>query len=184
MNTKRIVITGGPGTGKSSVLREFSRKGYTCFPEISRQVTLQAQKQGIDQLFLTDPLLFSEKLLEGRRQQFIKAGEQDTEKVLIDRGVHDVLAYMDYAGNPYPPYFTEVCKSCRYDLIFVLPPWKDIYISDNERYESFQQAEAIHRFIKSTYIAYGYELIEVPIGPVPFRVDFMLGFDSAQPPGN
>lgn len=174
MNTKKIVITGGPGTGKSSVLQEFSRRGYISFPEISRQVTLEAQKQGTDQLFLTDPLLFSKRLLEGRKRQYIEAEKQDTDKVIIDRGVHDVLAYMDYAKTPYPPHFTEICESCRYDAIFVLPPWKDIYVSDNERYENFQQAEAIHHFIKSTYIAYGYELTEVPIGPVSARVDFML----------
>ncbi|UGU15826.1 ATP-binding protein [Sinomicrobium kalidii] len=174
MNTKKIVITGGPGTGKSSVLQEFSRRGYTCFPEISRQVTLEAQQQGISQLFLTDPLLFSKKLLEGREKQFLDAEKRDAERVFIDRGVHDVLAYMDYAGNPFPPYFTEVCEKCRYDAVFVMPPWKDIYVSDNERYEDFQQATAIYRFIKSTYIAYGYELVEVPTGSIPLRADFIL----------
>ncbi|MBC9796245.1 AAA family ATPase [Sinomicrobium weinanense] len=176
MNTKKIVITGGPGTGKSSVLQELSLRGDTCFPEISRQVTLEAQKQGIAQLFLTDPLLFSKKLLESRRQQYAGAEKEKAGRVFIDRGVHDVLAYMDYAGTSYPPDFTEICKHCRYDVIFVLPPWEDIYVSDNERYENFQQAEVIHHFIKSTYIAYGYELVEVPIGPVSARVDFMLKY--------
>ena len=64
LNTKKIVITGGPGTGKSSLINELIKRGYTCLEEISRQVTLDAKKQGIDQLFLTNPLLFSELLFK------------------------------------------------------------------------------------------------------------------------
>ena len=52
---QKIVIIGGPGTGKSSILREFIKQGYECMPEISREVTLKAQKEGIDQLFLDQP---------------------------------------------------------------------------------------------------------------------------------
>ena len=67
-----IVIIGGPGTGKSTLIEGLIDKGYCCFPEISRQVTLEAKKQGIEQLFLENPLLFSELLLEGRIDQFKK----------------------------------------------------------------------------------------------------------------
>ena len=35
----------------------------SCMEEISRQVTLEAQEKGIEQLFLEDPLMFSEQLL-------------------------------------------------------------------------------------------------------------------------
>ena len=73
LSTKKIVITGGPGTGKSTLVNELIRRGYTCLEEISRQVTLDAKKHGIDQLFLTQPLLFSKLLLKGRQKQFIDA---------------------------------------------------------------------------------------------------------------
>ena len=55
---KRIAIIGGPGTGKSTIIATLEKKGYDCMHEISRAVTLQAQSEGIDQLFLTDPILF------------------------------------------------------------------------------------------------------------------------------
>ncbi|MEO6346815.1 MAG: AAA family ATPase, partial [Aquaticitalea sp.] len=70
MHTKKIVITGGPGTGKSSIINELKARGHVCFDEISRQVTLEAREKGIEQLFLTEPLLFSELLLKGRLKQF------------------------------------------------------------------------------------------------------------------
>jgi len=58
------VITGGPGSGKTTLVKELEAKGFACLHEISRQIILEAQQQGIDQLFLEDPLLFSRKLLE------------------------------------------------------------------------------------------------------------------------
>ena len=59
---KKIVITGGPGTGKSSLINELINQNYFCMPEISRRVTLDARKNGIEQLFLKKPLLFSQLL--------------------------------------------------------------------------------------------------------------------------
>ncbi|WP_452598150.1 AAA family ATPase, partial [Pontimicrobium sp. MEBiC01747] len=87
MNTKKIVITGGPGTGKSSIINELIKRGYTCFEEVSRQITLEARKDGIEQLFLTKPLLFSELLLKSRQQQFIDANKNNSEFVFLDRGI-------------------------------------------------------------------------------------------------
>lgn len=174
MKTKKIVLTGGPGTGKSSIIRQLEKKGYECLHEISRQVTLEAQKQGISQLFLERPLLFSEKLLEGRRIQFKEADMLGTDKVFIDRGLPDVLAYMNYFKSEYPEYFSEICKSHCYDKVFILPPWEEIYQCDNERYESYRDAQTISKFLFQTYKSFGYSTIEVPKVPIAERVEFIL----------
>ena len=174
MSTKKIVITGGPGTGKSTLVNELIKRGYTCLEEISRQVILNAKKEGIDQLFLTNPLLFSELLLKGREKQFSDADIYKNETVFFDRGVHDVLAYMDFIGDNYPDNFTETCKNSKYDLVFILKPWETIYTSDNERYESFEQALKIHNHLVNTYKSYNYNLIDVPFGTVKERTDFIL----------
>ncbi|WP_460218525.1 AAA family ATPase [Psychroserpens sp. MEBiC05023] len=175
MNTRKIVITGGPGTGKSSIINELISRGYHCFEEVSRQVTLEARKDGIDQLFLTKPLLFSELLLKARTQQFNDALIAQDPLVFLDRGVPDVLAYMDYVKSDYPDSFTEVCKKHRYDQVFVLAPWQDIFVSDSERYENFDQAVEIHHALLNTYQRFGYELIDVPFGSIESRADFILG---------
>jgi predicted ATPase len=169
-----IVITGGPGTGKSTIIDKLVERGYSCYPEISREVTLEAKKQGIDQLFLTEPLLFSQMLLDGRLKQYQNAIQEENFPVFIDRGVPDVLAYMDFIGDEYPEHFDAHCHETRYHSVFVLPPWEEIYVSDEARYENFEQAKIIYEHLKLTYKKYGYELIEVPCGTVEERIDFIF----------
>lgn len=173
MSTKKIVITGGPGTGKTTIVQSLKDEGYACLPEISRQVILEARASGIEQLFLENPLLFSEKLLEGRERQYIEAKNHSDEIVFIDRGIPDIIAYMDYMDEPSPYSFEKACKECTYDLVFLLPPWEEIYIPDNERYENFEQAVNIHDFLEKTYKRFGYETIEVPTGKIDHRTNFI-----------
>lgn len=171
---QKIVFIGGPGTGKSSVLRYLKRRGYKCMPEVSREVTREAQEQGIDQLFLTDPLLFSYKLLEGREKQYINADNSSKEIVFFDRGIPSVHAYLQYFNTEVPEVFLQKSEKYRYTKIFQFLPWKDIYKSDNERYETFEQAEKISMFLNKAYSDLGYEIINVPFDSVRNRCFFIL----------
>lgn len=173
MKTKRIVISGGPGSGKTTLIAHLEDEGYTCMHEISRTVIQEAQKEGIDQLFLTNPILFSQKLLEGRLQQFIEASEYDAPFIFYDRGMPDVTAYMDFVDSHYPENFSETCSINRYDIIFLLPPWEEIYTQDNERYESYEQAEKVYHFLLKAYQGYNYAVIEVPVGTVDERITYI-----------
>ncbi len=174
MKKELIVITGGPGTGKTTLIDALIAQGYACYPEISRQITLEAKKQDIEQLFLEKPLLFSELLLEGRKKQHQQAINNPSEIVFMDRGIPDILAYMHYIGDSYPAFFDHACKDHLYSKIFVLPPWEEIYESDEARYENFEQAKLIFDHLLETYQKYGYELIEVPCGTVEERIQYIL----------
>lgn len=170
----KVVITGGPGTGKTTIINELEKIGYACMHEISRHVTKMARKNGIEQLFLKDPLLFSKMLLEGRVSQYQEALLKKVEFVFFDRGIPDVHAYMNYMGIKYPKIYLNQSKIHAYNFIFLMPPWEEIYITDNERYENFEQALAIHNHLKNAYESLGYKTIEVPIGSVIQRIDFIL----------
>ncbi len=174
MQTQKIVFTGGPGTGKSSTLNALHKQGFHCLKEISRQIITDAQAKGITQLFLKDPLLFSQKLLESRINQY-KDAVKTTEKVcFFDRGIPEISAYMEYKNEFIPEEFIEANKKHPYDLIFIFPIWNDIYKSDNERYESLSEAIEIDKFIRKVYQDLGYQLIEVPKASVDQRAEFIL----------
>jgi len=174
MDKEIVVLIGGPGTGKTTIIEGLTARGYCCYPEVSREVTMEAKKQGIEQLFLENPLLFSELLLEGRKKQYQNASQEPHPVVFLDRGIPDVLAYMHYIGDSYPAHFDSCCKEHIYTKIFILPPWKEIYVSDAERYENYEQAKLIYNHLKETYEHYGYQLIEVPKGDLDQRINFIL----------
>lgn len=171
---QKIVLIGGPGTGKSSILKELVKRKHTCMPEISRAVTLQAQKEGIEQLFLTKPLLFSELLLAGREQQFLDAEKSEASLVFFDRGIPDVHAYLNYLETDYPPIFQEKSTLYKYAKVFMLAPWEAIFETDNERYESFEQAVTIDLFLRTAYQEIGYTIIDVPFGTIEERTNYIL----------
>ena len=171
---KKIVFAGGRATGKTTLIQTLELRGYACAQEGSRQVTLEARENGITQLFVSDPLLFSEKLLEGRVNQFKEAHKNKASLVFLDRGIPEVLAYLDRGNTPYPNHFTKACEDNQYDRVFIFPPWEEIYTSDNERYEDYQEALKIYPFLKAAYDRFGYESIILPKDTVENRISFVL----------
>lgn len=168
-----IVITGGPGSGKTTLINALKQKQLTCFDEVSREITENARHLGIDQLFLEQPLLFSELLLEARKKQFEKASKMN-DLVFLDRGLPDILAYMHFIGDAYPTAFKTTCENYKYDKVFILTPWREIYVQDEHRYENFEQAELIFKYLIETYKAYNYNIVEVPKGTIEERIAFIF----------
>ena len=174
---KRIVITGGPSTGKTAIIKNLESMGYFCFPEVSRAIILEYQEKGIPQLFIFDPEGFSDLILEGRERDFNNiTSELKTQNQLYfyDRGIPDVPAYMRFKNESIPTRYANSSQNHRYDLVFVLPPWEAIYTQDNERYETYEQAVRIYEHLIATYKSYGYDFILVPTGSIKDRVDFIL----------
>lgn len=173
MKHKRIVISGGPSSGKTTIINELEKDGHYCFHEISRELIKQAQAQGIDQPFLSNPEQFNIDLLKARIEQFNKASTLKVDS-FYDRGVHDIVGYMYYGKQEIPNLFKEACNKSNYDIVFLLPPWNDIHVLDNERYETFEQAKEVYTCLHKAYADYGYQVIEVPLGSVIERKKFIL----------
>ena len=55
-----------------------------------------------------------------------------------------------------------------------MPPWEEIYTSDNERYETYEQSLDIYFHIKKAYVELGYQITEVPHGSIAERTEFIL----------
>lgn len=172
--TAGILLIGGPSTGKSTTIHQLENMGYHCLPEISREVTIEAKKQGIDQLFITEPLLFSEKLLEGRINQHQQASANLPEITFIDRGIPDVLAYLKFSVSEIPDQFISASSIYRYEKVFFFPLWDEIYEQDSERYESLKEAKKIEQQLLTTYQELGYTIIEVPKDSVEKRCQFII----------
>lgn len=181
LRPKKIVITGGPGTGKSSVIHTLESSGYYCFHEIIRTMTLEAkEKRQEDEhvsnplLFADDPMEFNRQLLQARLEHYKQGLKLKRPLVFFDRGIPDVLAYMEHFGQDYERYFLETAREHRYDQVFLLPPWEEIYVQDNERLETFEEAVAIHHALMKTYEDLGYQPEVIPEGSIEERAEQIL----------
>lgn len=175
----RTVITGGPGTGKTALILELERRGYFCFHEIIREMTLKAKQKENQALvnplaFVKDPLSFNRMLLQERIKQFEDASQLQVSPLFYDRGIPDILAYMDYFGQDYDGEFTQPCHSLRYNLVILLPPWEAIYSQDNERLENFEEACEIHKCLEKVYREFGYQVEALNPGSIEERVSNVL----------
>ncbi|MFK7812275.1 MAG: AAA family ATPase [Maribacter sp.] len=181
MNTKRIVITGGPSTGKTAVIEILEQKGYQCLEEVIRAMTLAEKEAENDVVFksnpivsVSDPMAFNQMILDARIDQYNSTLESSDELIFFDRGIPDVLAYMDCFQQEYEQSFTDACASHRYDLVFLMPPWKEIHVVDNERFESFDESLRIHKCLANSYSKLGYNVQIVPKDTILNRVNFIL----------
>ncbi len=178
MEVRKIVITGGPSTGKTALIEYLEKNGHTCYHEIIRTMTLEAKKEidpkslGSNPLaFVKDPQRFNQKLLEGRTQQFLDAQKKRNTPIFFDRGIPDVLAYMDFFKQPYPPAYEKTCITYKYDRVIILPPWREIFISDGERMESYEEAVVLYDHLRETYTRLGYDLVSLPKGSLEERMN-------------
>jgi len=186
LRQKKIVITGGPSTGKTSVINALEAKAYTCLHEVIRLMTAAAKDKDAELAFKTNPIVsvsdpqaFNQKILEARIQQYESAQEMSNEFIFFDRGIPDVLAYMDCFKQTYDESFVKACQEHRYDFIFLMPPWKDIHSTDTERFESFEESIQVYASLKNSYSEFGYTVIEVPKESIANRVSFILNHVNA-----
>lgn len=170
--TQRIVLSGGPGTGKTSIISELEARGFVCLHEVSREIILEELEKGSDILPWQNLPAFSERVIAGRLQQFLSA------KIglnFYDRSMVDSVAYMHKDGLPLNPEWTDYLAKHRYhNRVFITAPWRQIFENDNERRETWEQLLHIHEYLVSTYQDLGYEVVFLPNVPLKERVDFLL----------
>ena len=95
--------------------------------------------------------------------------------IFFDRGLHDVVAYLECIGFNYERHKYDL-SDFHYDMVILLPPWKAIYIKDNERTESFEEAEKLYFYIKNTYQNYNIPIVEIPFQRPEVRISVLLEY--------
>lgn len=175
------IFTGGPGSGKTSVIEALKARGYACVAEVGRQIIQEQIAIGGDALHTADAVKFRDLMLSRSIYTYNRVRERDA-PVFFDRGIPELVAYGDLIGVETPAYFRKAADLFRYNKrVFIMPPWPEIYAQDDERKQDYAEAVATYRAMAETYPQLGYELVEVPKLSVSGRVDFVLASIGSKP---
>ena len=168
----RFVVTGGPGGGKTTVLNALRDRGYQTVPEAARRIIKDRVAAGLSPR--PDPVSFGQEILSSDIEKYQNATACD-HAVFFDRGVLDALYMLNSAGALTGKDVERYIQRFPYnEVVFLLPPWREIYVSDSERDQSFEESVEVYEGMKAWYAKWGYETVEVPRDNVNKRVSFIL----------
>jgi predicted ATPase len=176
-----FIITGGPGSGKTSLIQGLEKQGFPVFQEASRLVISEQQKQPNGVLPWTDLEGFQHLVFEQQKRDY-QAAKILGQVVFLDRGLPDGLGYMKSGGLLIPKNLTVEIQQFPYaGTVFLTPPWEAIYQNDSARWEDFKKAKDIYFSLKEVYEELGYTTRPLPLDSIEKRIEFVLNQISTPP---
>ncbi|MFA9289362.1 MAG: AAA family ATPase [Weeksellaceae bacterium] len=177
IHTNWWVVTGGPSTGKSTVLKALALRGYPIMTEAAGDYIDERIFWGktIEEIRANERAFqISVLRMKEQREDMLPANEL----MLFDRSLHaDTFAYMGMIPlmeNDNSSDVVTVVKK-RYQGVFLLDPL-DVYEENYARTEDAQQANRIHIAIGNANRLLGYEPINVPVLPIQERAQFIIDY--------
>lgn len=169
-----IVFTGGPGSGKTSVINRLKALNYQCAPEVGRKVILQQVGIKGTALPWADKAAFRDEMVREDINNY-QAYQATQQPVFFDRSIIDCYGYSMLEGLTVSDELMKRCHELVYwQKVFIFPPWESIFTNDEERKQDFDLAVATYEEMVKAYTTFGYTLIEVPEVTVNERVGFIL----------
>ncbi len=173
---KKIVITGGPCSGKTTTIDILATHGHFILPEVAREVIAEELNEAREDPNYTPKVPWTDqKIFQGMvavrqwyREQEIPKG---LARVFLDRGIVDGLAYAAVFEEALPGLALELIAKTQYDHVFFLEALP--YQRDAERREDPELAKRITQAIFAHYRAERYDVTRVPVMAPKDRVAFI-----------
>jgi len=167
-----VIVTGGPGVGKTTLLAELAVRGHATVEESARAIIAERLARGASPR--PEALVFAREILRRDIEKYLDP-PRTSGWVFFDRGVIDALGML-HEASPLPPLELQSMLASYpfHPTVFVLPPWEAIYANDAERDQSYAEAVDVHAKVVRWYRSCGYVLDEVPRLPVARRAEHVL----------
>lgn len=170
METRKIILTGGPGSGKSSLILSLEQRGESTVREAAEDVINYQKALGNEEPWNDENFQKAVYELQKQREARIPEG---IERVFIDRGIPDGLAYYQLRGVKPFEELVEASERCDYSTIFLI---ENLGHCQKTGVRNEEQGEAleIERLLKQTYEELGHEIIRIPPLELERRTDYLL----------
>jgi predicted ATPase len=172
VSVQHVVISGCSGGGKSTLLAELARRGFTTVCEPGRRIVAMELCGTGRALPCVDLAAFARRAIDLAAEDRAHVGDK-TGWVFFDRGLVDAAVALQHATGQaaadvlalHEPYYRSV---------FLTPPWPEIYVNDDERPHALAEAIAEYERLLVAYCALGYDTIVLPKIGVVDRADIVL----------
>lgn len=164
------VVTGGPSSGKTTVLTELKKLGYIIYPEAARVFIEGEMAKGKSLKEIRgNETRFQRKVLKIKIEAEKTAPKDRI--VFFDRAIPDSTAYFKICGLD-PKEVLKICRRNVYRKVFFLQqlPFKNDYA----RTEDEKTIKKLNKLLKESYQKLGYKVINVPVMSVQERVKKIL----------
>jgi predicted ATPase len=171
----KIVLTGPPCSGKSSVIEQLKRKqrNSNFVDEVARAEIEFFSNHEPHKLPWNDRDFFQNYVESIQLKNYVYL-EDNHLITFYDRCLVDEIGYRQYFYGESNVHLNEICQNYRYDKVFYFPLWEEIYTQDIVRIETIEEARKQDTLIRNGYLSVGYELIDVPKSSIDERVEFIL----------
>lgn len=171
IKTNWHVITGGPCTGKTTMVKMLSKRGYKTTIEHARHYIDVNQNNGktIEEI-KGNKIKFQHGILTMQLEE--EDALNPTDLVFLDRAIPDAEAYYNFLNIDYDDLVTNALDKYFYKKVFILDRLP--LIQDYARREDEDEQIRIHNFIIKVYENELSPVIYVPVLPPEKRLQFIL----------
>ena len=166
---RRFIVTGTPGSGKTAIIRQLERDGFSVVEEAATDVIALEQARGIAEPW-THPSFIDAVANLQKQRQMRAAGEVQ----FHDRSVVCTAALAAYLGYPVPAMLALELERIQAEVIYQRRVFfvRNLgFITPSEaRRISFEEALRFERIHEETYRNFGFEIFPVEPASVAKRV--------------
>jgi len=172
--TRRYVLTGAPGAGKTVLLHALAARGWPVVEEAATDVIAALQADGIDQPWTREDFCDRIAALQRRRQRAVPA---DTTVQVYDRSPLCTLALAHHLDRTVTPALRAevdrvLAEQVYEPTVFLVRPLGFIRPTPARRitYADSLTFQVVH---EAVYRDHGFTLVDVPAGPSAGRADLV-----------
>ncbi len=170
---EHIIITGAPGSGKSSVIDRLKALGSSVVNEAATDVIVAQQRKGV-----VDPWAqggFREKVVRLQKARRIDAEVIPSDLIFFDRSEIDTLTYClhlgDYPTDKLVRHVQEVVDGRFYNTTVFLIKNLGFCEQNKVRCEDLDEALVIEQMLLESYQRLGFKVVIIPPKSVEERVE-------------